>query len=106
MENMCAVTSSFFEEQSLPLSLLLFTVNVSFLAPQPLKEKKMRPNHKIHDIYRYLQNTHLCYIAIHEYVKRTCNVHNIGIPKHEKHLRLLSSGTKLFITFELKGFST
>ena len=30
------------------------------------------------------------------------HVDNIGIPKHEKHLRLLSSGTKLFITFELK----
>ena len=48
---------------------------------------------------------------IHEYVKCTLNVHNsyidnIGIPKHEKHLRLLSSGTKLFITFKLKGFLT
>ena len=47
-----------------------------------------------------------CYIAIHEYVKCTKNVHNsyidnIGIPKHEKHLRLLFSDTKLFITFEL-----
>ena len=31
-------------------------------------------------------------------------IFNIGIPKHKKHLRLLSSGTKLFITFELKGF--
>ena len=31
-------------------------------------------------------------------------MYNIGILKHEKHLRLLSSGTKLFITFELKGF--
>ena len=30
----------------------------------------------------------------------------MGIPKHEKHLRLPSSGTKLFITFEFKGFST
>ena len=29
---------------------------------------------------------------------------NIGISKHERHLRLLSSGTKLFITFEFKGF--
>ena len=29
---------------------------------------------------------------------------NSGISKHEKHLRLLSSGTKLFITFELKVF--
>ena len=27
-------------------------------------------------------------------------------PETQKHLRLLSSGTKLFITFELKGFST
>ena len=48
-----------------------------------------------------------CNIPIHQYVKCTSNVHNsyidnIGIPKHEKHLRLLSSGTKLFITFELK----
>ena len=32
--------------------------------------------------------------------------YNIGISKHEKHLRLLSSGTKLFITFEFKGSST
>ena len=31
-------------------------------------------------------------------------VDHIGIPKHEKHLRFLSSGMKLFITFELKGF--
>ena len=49
----------------------------------------------------------MCYIAIHEYVKCTENVHNsyidnIGIPKHKKHLWLLSSGTKPFITFELK----
>ena len=28
------------------------------------------------------------------------------ISKHEKHLRLLSSGTKLFITFDFKGSST
>ena len=34
------------------------------------------------------------------------NIDNIGIRKHEKHLRRLSSGTKLFITFEFKGFST
>ena len=33
-------------------------------------------------------------------------IHNIGISKHGKHLRLLSSGTKLFITFEFKGSST
>ena len=31
-------------------------------------------------------------------------IDNIGIPKHEKQLRLLSSGTKLFITFKFKGF--
>ena len=31
------------------------------------------------------------------------HIYNIGIPKHKKHLRLLSSGTKLFITFEFKG---
>ena len=31
---------------------------------------------------------------------------NIGISKHEKHLRLLSSGAKLFINFEFKGSST
>ena len=42
-----------------------------------------------------------CNTVIHEYVKCTWNVHNsyidnIGIPKHNKHLRLLSSGTKLF----------
>ena len=42
-------------------------------------------------------------------VKRTCNVHkmfiyNIGIPKHEKHLRLLSSGTKLFYYLWVKRF--
>ena len=30
----------------------------------------------------------------------------MGISKHEKHLRLLSSGTKLFIIFEFKGSST
>ena len=43
---------------------------------------------------------------IHTGTQNVHNVHiyNIGIPKHEKHLRLLSSGTKLFITFELKGF--
>ena len=53
-----------------------------------------------------------CTIAmIRIYVKRTYTVHiiytlNIGISKHEKHLRLLSSGTKLFITFEFKDSST
>ena len=35
-------------------------------------------------------------------VHRMFTTQNIGIPKHEKHLRLLSSGTKPFITFELK----
>ena len=39
------------------------------------------------------------------------NVHrmfitHIGIPKRKKHIWLLSSGTKLFITFEFKGSST
>ena len=48
---------------------------------------------------------------IHTGTQNVHNFHNthidsIGIPKHKKHLRLLSSGTKLFITFELKGFST
>ena len=48
---------------------------------------------------------------IHTGTQNVHNVHNvhidnIGIPKHKKHSRLLSSGTKLFITFELKGFST
>ena len=38
------------------------------------------------------------YIYIYIYIG------NIGIPKHEKHLWLLSSGTKLFINIELKGF--
>ena len=46
---------------------------------------------------------------IHTGTQNVHNVHNahidnIGIPKHEKHLRLLSSGTKLFKTFELKRF--
>ena len=49
-----------------------------------------------------------CNVPIHEYVKCTSNVHysyidNTGIPKNT--WRLLSSGTKLFITFELKDFS-
>ena len=44
---------------------------------------------------------------IYKYAKWTYNVHiyitqNIGISKHEKHFRLLCSGTKLFITFEFK----
>ena len=34
-------------------------------------------------------------------IKRTCEI-DIGNPKTRKTLRLLSSGTKLFITFELK----
>ena len=38
------------------------------------------------------------------FIMSITHIDNIGIPKHEKHLRLLSSGTKLFITFELKGF--
>ena len=57
--------------------------------------------------YGYVKYTYN--IVIHEYGKYKKNVHNsyidnIGIPKHKKHLRLLSSGTKLFITFKLKGF--
>ena len=45
---------------------------------------------------------------IHTGTQNVHNVHigNIGIRKHKKHLRLLSSSTKLLITFELKGFST
>ena len=31
---------------------------------------------------------------------------HIGITEHKKTLRLLCSGTKLFMTFELKGFLT
>ena len=53
----------------------------------------------------------LCTIARYGYGKWKYNVHiyiteNIGISKHKKHLRLLSSGKKLFISFEFKGFST
>ena len=53
----------------------------------------------------------LYHSSIHEYGKCTWDVHiyiiqNIGISKHEKHIRLLSSGMKLFITFEFKGFFT
>ena len=48
-----------------------------------------------------------CTIARYGYAKGTYNVHkNIGISKHEKHLRPLSSGTKPFITSEFKGSST
>ena len=49
---------------------------------------------------------------IHTGTQNVHNVHNahidnIGIPKHKKHLWLLSSGTKLFIhLFEFKGFLT
>ena len=58
-----------------------------------------------------LSNLQLYHSLIRLCGKRTLNIHiyitqNIGIPKHEKHLRLLSSGTKLFITFEFKGSST
>ena len=53
-------------------------------------------NRNIHTGTQNVYNVHNAHIYIY----------NIGIPKHEKHLRLLSSGTKLFITFELKGFST
>ena len=38
------------------------------------------------------------------FIKSITHIDNIGIPKHEKHFRLLSSGTKLLITFELKVF--
>ena len=47
---------------------------------------------------------------IHTGTQNVHNVHNAHIdnrnPETQKHLRLLSSGTKLFITFEFKGFST
>ena len=67
-------------------------------------------------IYTFLKRSvvllySLCYIAM--IWRREMNIEcsyiytkNIGISKHEKHLRLLSSGTKLFITFEFKGSST
>ena len=45
-------------------------------------------------IYGYAWNVHRLFIT---YIHK-----NIGISKHEKHLRLLSSDTKLFITFEFK----
>ena len=46
---------------------------------------------------------------MHDYVKRTYNVpnmfiYNIGIPKHNKHLRLLSLDTKLFYYLWVKRF--
>ena len=37
------------------------------------------------------------------YIECSLYIDNTGNPKHKKHLRLLSSGTKLFITFELKA---
>ena len=48
---------------------------------------------------------------IHTGTQNVHNVHNahidnIGIPKYKKTLRVLSSGTKRFITFELKGLLT
>ena len=43
-----------------------------------------------------MQNGHIVFIYIYIYIY----IYNIGILKHEKHLRLLSSGTKLFITFK------
>ena len=52
-----------------------------------------------------------CTIARYGYAKWTYNVHIYIYIEHrnletQKHLRLLSSGTKLFITFEFKGSST
>ena len=41
---------------------------------------------------------HIMFIYIYIYIEHR-------ILKHEKHLQLLSSGTKLFITFEFKGSS-
>ena len=42
---------------------------------------------------------------IHTGTQNVHNVHNAHRnPETQKHLRLLSSGTKVFITFELKGF--
>ena len=47
------------------------------------------------------------FIPVHKmFIMSLTHIDNIGILKHEKHLWLLSSGTKLSITFELKGFST
>ena len=51
----------------------------------------------------------LCTLARYGYAKWTYTVHiyiEHRISKHEKHLSLLCSGTKLFITFQFKGFST
>ena len=45
------------------------------------------------------------FILVHKtFIMSITHIDNIGIPKHKKHLWLLSSGTKLFITFEFKGF--
>ena len=51
----------------------------------------------------------MCHTAICEYVKWTQNVHNsyidnLGIPKHKKHLQLLSSGTKLYYLWVKRFF--
>ena len=48
-------------------------------------------------------------VHIHTSTQNVHNVHNahidnIGIPKHKKHLRLLSSGTKFFLPLSLKVF--
>ena len=48
-------------------------------------------------IHAVTQNVHNVYKT---------HIDNIGIPKHKKHLWLLSSGMKLYMRFELKGFST
>ena len=48
----------------------------------------------VHNIYMFVT-----YIYIYIY---KIDVHNIGISNHEKHLRLLSSGTKLLLPLSLK----
>ena len=85
--------------------------------------KKGTKTHKIEKISVHNSNTfrlyncsvivmlhsHMWNRHIHTCTQNVHNVHNahidnIGIPKHEKHLRLPSSGTKLFITFWVKRF--
>ena len=57
-----------------------------------------------HDTDTWNRHSHIGTQNIHNV--HNAHIDNIRILKHKKHLRLLRSGTKLFITFELKGFST
>ena len=80
----------------------LYNNLTSTLIPASVTIALIQPVHgQGYNILIFLDRMHLIFTQVHFLFWQ---LGYIGIPKHKNHLRLLSSGTKLFITFQLKVF--